>query len=196
MTTGTGADLLAFNQGDGVDTVNASSGQDNTLSVGGGIRYADLKFAKSGNNLELQTSATDKIILKDWYAATTNRSVLTLQMVVEASNDYNASASNAQLNKKVANFNFNTLVNTFDAARTATPTLTTWALSNALTTAFLTSSDTQVLGGDLAYQYGRFGNLANVGSEGAQTVLAASTFGSTQQTLQTNPALGAGTRLS
>jgi hypothetical protein len=62
--------------------------------------------------------------------------------------------------------------------------LTSWALTNALLSFHLGGSDTAALGGDLAYQHGRFGNLANVGTVGAQNVLAGSGFGSATQTFQ------------
>ena len=45
-------------------------------------------------------------------------------------------------------------------------------------------SDTAALGGDLAYQYGRYGSLANVGLVGAQNVLGNAQFGVQAQTLQ------------
>ena len=80
--------------------------------------------------------------------------------------------------------NFAGLVTAFDQARTATPTLTSWALTNALTTYHLGGSDTAALGGDLAYQYGKNGNLSNVSFTPAQTILGNAQFGSVAQTLQ------------
>ena len=54
LTTGAGDDLLLFNRGDGQDTLaTGDSGQD-TLSLGGGVRYADLSFTKSSNDLVLK----------------------------------------------------------------------------------------------------------------------------------------------
>jgi len=196
ITTSLGSDIIAFNKLDGVDTVVADNTQDNILSIGGGVKYSDLYFAKSGANLELQTNgATNKVILKDWYSTSAaKKSVLTLQMIVEASTDYNASSTDSKYNKKIASFNFKTLVQNFDSALTTTPSLSTWALSNALTSAYLNGSDNQVLGGDLAYQYGRFGSLSNVGYLGAQTVLMSSSFGA-RQTLQSSSALSAGVQL-
>ena len=38
LTLGAGADVIGFNRGDGADTVNATTGADNTLSLGRGIR--------------------------------------------------------------------------------------------------------------------------------------------------------------
>lgn len=45
ITTGTGADIIAFNKGDGQDTIVASTGTDNTISLGGGIQYANLSMS-------------------------------------------------------------------------------------------------------------------------------------------------------
>ena len=187
LNTGAGADILAFNRGDGTDTVAVSTVKDNSVSLGGGIAYADLFFEKSGNNLVLKTAgaaASEGLTFTNWYAAAANRSVLNLQMIVEASAEFDAGSADPLRNKKVAEFNFDGLVNAFDAARAANPALTTWALTDALVSFHLGGSDTAALGGDLAYQQGRFGNLANVGTVGAQNVLAGSGFGSATQTFQ------------
>ena len=187
LNTGAGADILAFNRGDGTDTVAVSTVKDNSVSLGGGIAYADLFFQKSGNNLVLKTAgaaASEGLTFTNWYAAAANRSVLNLQMIVEASAEFDAGSTDPLRNKKVAEFNFDGLVNAFDAARAANPALTTWALTDALVSFHLGGSDTAALGGDLAYQQGRFGNLANVGTVGAQNVLAGSGFGSATQTFQ------------
>ena len=184
IKTGAGADVMVFNRGDGQDIVNASTGADNTLSVGGGIQYADMIFRKNANDLILDVGATEQITLKDWYAATTNKSVVTLQMIEEAAADFNASGTDPLRNRKVETFDFAGLVTAFDQARVAMLTLTSWALTNALTTYHLGGSDTAALGGDLAYQYGKNGNLSNVSFTPAQTILGNSQFGTAAQTLQ------------
>ena len=71
-------------------------------------------------------------------------------------------------NQKVESFNFTGLVSAFDKARAATPTLTTWALTNALLGHQLASSNTAALGGDLAYQYGKTRAFTNIGLAAAQ----------------------------
>ena len=152
ITTGTGADMIAFNRGDGQDVVNASTGADNTISLGWGIQYTDLYFKKNLNDLILDVGATEQITLKDWYLGTTNKSVLNLQMIAEAMADFNATGGDPIRNSKVETFNFASLANSFDLARAATPTLTSWALTNALLTFHNGDSDTAALGGDLAYQ--------------------------------------------
>ena len=182
ITTGSGADLIAFNKGDGADTVAASTTTDNTLSIGGGALYADLVFSKSGSDLILKIGAMDQITFTGYYTSS-NRSVNTLQVVIEGTIDYNAGSTNAMNNKKVETFNFGGLVAAFDAALVANPSLTSWALTNALATKYLSGSDTAALGGDLAYQYNRFGNLANVSYTPALGILGAAGFGTAAQTL-------------
>ncbi len=46
LNTGGGADVIGFNKGDGADVVNASVGSDDTLTLGGGLAYSDLKLYK------------------------------------------------------------------------------------------------------------------------------------------------------
>lgn len=197
LTTGQGADIIAFNKGDGQDTVAVSTTKDNTLSIGGGTNYADMLFQKSGNNLILKVGASDQITFTNYYANTANRSVNKLQVVLEGSTDYNAGSSNAMYNKKIETFDFGGLVAAFDAALVANPSLTSWSLSNALLSQYLTGSDTAALGGDLAYQYGRFGNETNLSFTPALGILSSASFGTATQTLQSLASLQDGSpRLS
>ncbi len=185
LSTGNGADVIAFNAGDGQDSVNPSSGIDNTLSLGGaGLSYASLTFQKSGNALVLNVSATDRITFANWYSGSANRNVLNLQVVAEAMAGFNPTGGNALLDNKVEEFNFQGLVNAFDAARAANPSLTSWALINGLAQFQLAGSDTAALGGDLAYQYGLNGTLAGIGFDKAQDVVTGAGFGTQAQTLR------------
>ena len=183
ITTSTGYDILAFNRGDGVDTVKLSTGQDNTISLGGGIRNTDLAFRKSSNDLIFDTGSGESIVLQGWYASTTNKSVLTLQMIEEASIDFAPGGGNTLTDNKVEQFNFAGLVTQFDQARTANPALTSWALSNALLTFYLGGSDTAAIGGDLAYQYGKTGSLSNIGLAAGQSMLGNAQFGQANQAI-------------
>ncbi|MDI1278941.1 calcium-binding protein, partial [Methylobacter sp.] len=84
ISTGTGADIIAFNRGDGMDIVNGGVGTDNTLSLGGGIRYADLALSKSGNDLIVETGNGDQVTLSAWYNTNANhKSVLNLQVIAD-----------------------------------------------------------------------------------------------------------------
>jgi Ca2+-binding RTX toxin-like protein len=192
VNTGLGADVIAFNRGDGQDVVNASAGADNTLTLGGGIRYADVGLLKSGNDLVVDVGGAEQLTFKDWYLSTSNRSVVSLQMVVDASTDWNAASTDALVNKRVSRFDFAGLVSRFDAARAADPTLTRWAVSGALGAVHLEGSDTAALGGDLGYQYGHSGSLANLSWMPIDSVLASASFGVALQTLQSPATLFAG----
>ena len=183
LTTGAGYDIIAFNRGDGADTVVASTGADNTLSLGGGIRNQDLAFRKSSKNLILNTGSGESITFRNWYSATGNRSVVTLQMIEEAAADFAPGGADPLRDNKVERFNFAGLATQFDQALAAKPALTSWALSNALATFATGGSETDALGGDLAYQYGRYGNLSNVGLGAAQALLGSAQFGQVNQAI-------------
>ncbi len=193
ITTGNGQDVIAFNIGDGQDTVNPSSGLDDTVSLGGaGLDYASLALQKNGNDLVLKVGDTDQLTFSNWYGSTANRTVLNLQVVAEAMAAFDAGSSDPMLNKKVQNFDFQGLVGAFDAARGATPGLNSWALSNGLTQFHLAGSDSEALGGDLAYQYGANGTLAGIGLGKAQEVLTNAQFGAQAQTLHSTASLQEG----
>jgi len=57
-------------------------------------------------------------------------------------------------------------------------------LTNGLAQFHLSGSDTDALGGDLAYQYGENASLAGIGFNKAQDVLASPQFGTQAQTLR------------
>lgn len=183
LTTGQGADIIVFNRGDGQDTVAASTTRDNTVSLGGG-GYADLLFRKNNNDLILQVGASDQITFTGYYSATTNRSVNTLQIVIEGTSDYVPGSGDVMRDNKLETFNFEGLVAAFDQARAANPSLTSWALTNALLVQHLGGSDTAAIGGDLAYRYARFGSIADISFTPATGILGAAGFGTSAQALQ------------
>ena len=88
------------------------------------------------------------------------------------------------LDHRIETFDFNALVSKFDAARASALKTDKWKMMNGLLDAHLAGSDTEAIGGDLAYQYGRNGNLTGIGLAQAQQVLAAPQFGSSAQTLR------------
>jgi hypothetical protein len=181
ISTGAGANVVAFNQGGGTDTVYSDAGASNTLSLGGGIGYGDLSLAKNGDDLVLNAGANDKLVLKDWYAGHDN--VLDLQLVLDATNAFDANSQDPLVNKRVQTFDFRGMVAAFDAAREQTPTLDSWAMTNALLQYHLSGSDDAALGGDLAYWEGKNGSLAGLSLAAAQAVIGAPGFGSEAQAL-------------
>ncbi|HEX9324916.1 MAG TPA: calcium-binding protein, partial [Reyranella sp.] len=183
--TGGGHDIIAFNRGDGFDAVYTSDGvaSDNTLSFGGGIRYSDLSFSKSGRDLIVNAGAGEGIAFKDWYAGE-HHSVLNLQLILDATDQFDASSADPLYNHRVQTFSFLGLVNAFDQAMAQSPGLTSWALTNALLQFHLSGADDAALGGDLAYWYGKNGSLAGISLQAAQQVIGAPGFGSDAQTLR------------
>lgn len=182
-TTAAGNDIILFNKGDGQDTFATGGTGSDTISLGGGITYADLVFTKATNDLVLKVGATDQITFKDWYAATPSKPVANLQMIAEAMADFAAGGSDPLRDQKVEKFNFAGLAGAFDAARAANSGLTSWALTNALTGFQLAGSDTAALGGDLAYQYGKNGTLAGIGVTPALATLSDANLGTAAQIL-------------
>lgn len=181
ITTGTSYDVVLFNKGDGADTINASVGTDNTLSLGGNFAYSDLSLTKSTTDLILKMGTTDQITLKGWYnTAANNKSVLNLQVIAEAMQGFTLGGSDALRNNKVETFNFANLVSAFDAAGATA----NWQLTDArLTAHLLAGSDTSAIGGDIAYQYGKNSSLTGVGLLAAQAVINNASVGQTAQTL-------------
>ncbi|CAG1009602.1 Bifunctional hemolysin/adenylate cyclase [Burkholderiales bacterium] len=194
ITAGSGADVFALNKGDGKDTIVATAGADDTLSLGGGIRYADLGLRRVGNDLVLD-AGVDQVSLKDWYLATGNRRIAQLQFVTDASPDYLSSSADPMRNARVTRFDFAEVVGTFDVALAANPALTRWTVADALAGAFIAGADSAALGGDLAYRYGHGGSLAGIGFDAAASILGDTSFGLAPQTFIAPATLTAGPRL-
>jgi hypothetical protein len=191
LTPGSGRDIIAFNRGDGQDVINASSGADNTLSIGGGIRYADMSLTRTSNDLVLNLGgAGEKITFRDWYAGSLNRSFSNLQVIAEAMSDYNPGSTDTLLNRKIETFDFSGIAADFDRGGARA----NWALTNALLARHLGGSDSAAVGGDLAYGYGRTGSLSGIGYDAAQGLLSNAAFGASAQALQSRESLSAGVR--
>jgi Ca2+-binding RTX toxin-like protein len=184
LVTGAGNDIIAFNRGDGQDSVDTGAGGAKTLSLGGALDYNSLAFKKSSNDLILDAGNSEQVTLKNWYASGNPHSVTKLQVIADAMAAYNAGSSKALVNQRIQQFDFAALVAKFDQARAQNATLTSWNLMNGLLDAHLAGSDTEAMGGDVAYQYGHAGTLAGIGLTPAQTELRAAQFGNQTQALQ------------
>jgi hypothetical protein len=110
--------------------------------------------------------------------------VVNLQIIHDASEEFDATSTDPLYNRKVQTFDFLGLVRTFDAARRETPGVTSWALTNALLQWHLSHSDDEALGGNLAYWYGKNRGLSGLSVQAAQQVLGAPGFGSDAQSLR------------
>lgn len=184
IRTGRGRDVIGFNRGDGADTVYSDREGDNTLSLGGGIRYEDLRFRKSGKDLVLETGGSDSITFKHWYSGQGRTSLLNIQIVTDAMEGFDESSTEPLSASRVNTFDAAGLVAAFDAARASDPYLTSWALSEALAQFHRWGSDDAAIGGDMAYWYGRNRGLGGLSLQSAQQVIGAAGFGSDAQTLR------------
>ncbi|MBI1771826.1 MAG: hypothetical protein HYR68_05690, partial [Burkholderiales bacterium] len=192
---GQGLNVFAFNRGDGADIYKNNKVNGNTISLGKGIKYADLSLSKSGMDLVLNLGQGDSITLKDWYTNQGLRGVDRLQFITEGG-DYDAASTDKTKNSKVEVFDFSKLVQKFDTSLAATPGLNQWAVMTSMLDAHLYGSNTAAIGGDLSYQYGLNGNLTGIGLSIVQTSLAANDFNkNTGQTLHTRPQLETGALL-
>jgi len=201
LKLGGGADIIAFNRGHGADSVAAPTsgaglGETNDTLTLGGVRYADLRLARSGSDLFVKVAGTaDSIKFTGWYSASGDRTMATLQLIVDSTADYNAGSADLLVNRRVVRLNFTSLVNAFDSAYAASPAIGDWAVPVAtLSSAFLAGSDTQAVGGGLAYHYGRDGNLGALDFATGSTVLGDANFATSAQSFGTAPAAG-GVRL-
>ena len=196
ISTGASHNVIAFNKNDGRDTILATPGASDTLSLGGEINYRDLSFSKNGNDLVLNESRKSSVTFKDWYAGAANHDFVTLQIIGQPHGDGHH-AEDAPSGSRINEYDFAKLVAMFDRAAAAHPEDTNqWSLMNGLLNAHLSSSDTAALGGDLAYYYGAHGSLAGMSLSGAQSALQNPQFGQAAQTLHPWDSLHRGATLS
>jgi hypothetical protein len=177
--------VVAFNKGDGVDRLFGRRGQEAVLSLGGGIRYEDLRLSRHGSDLELKTGGGDRIVFEDWYRG--KQSVVTLQVVAEAMRGFAQDGADGLRDDKVETFDFRKLVAAYDDARECQRNLKNWKLMGSLLDAHLGGSDTAAYGGELAYRYGMTGALAAVGWAAARDTVAAPQFGNQMQAFAPAP---------
>jgi hypothetical protein len=171
IDSGTGRNLVAFNRGDGADILSNSGGGRDTISLGGGVRYADLTLAKTGNDLVLNVGEGDSMTIKNWYSGNGAKPVDKLQ-VITVGGDYDASSTDKTRNLKTEAFDFGRLVQQFDAARASDASNAGgWAVMNSLLDAHLQGSNTAALGGDLSFQYATSGDLSGIALTASQASL-------------------------
>ena len=201
VTGDDGNDVVLFNRGDGNDwyySDYSSNGvpldqRTDTVSLGGGISYADLSFERNANDLILHTGSGESIIFEYWFDTSwmDNKAISKLQLVAEAMIGFDPNSSDPLLNKRIQQFDFLGLANQFEAAQAADPTITTWQLAPYLADFSLGGSDTAAIGGDMAYLYGKNGNLNGLSEAELRAQLNDSSFGTASQTL-TKTGLGTG----
>jgi len=200
-----GNDVVLFNCGDGNDWYHSDWSENggpvaeraDTVSLGGGIAYTDLMFERDAwNNLVLHAGNGESITFSGWFDTSVqdNKAISTLQIITEAMAGHDPASADPLLNRRVQQFDFVGLANRFEAALAADPTITTWQLAPHLADFSLGGSDTAAIGGDMAYLYGKNGNLNGLTEAELRAQLTDAAFGAGAQAL-TKLSTGAGSEL-
>ena len=180
--------VVLFNRGDGQDGYELySDGEQRTVSLGGGIAYTDLRFSREGDDLILEIGDTDSMTFYYWFDTYwgDSKTIKTLQIIAEAMPDYNPQSADQLLNKRIQQFDFLALANQFEEAVAADPAITSWELAPHLADAYLAGSDTEALGGEMAYQYGITGSLDQLSATEIRKQLGNAQFGVAAQAIAT-----------
>jgi hypothetical protein len=85
----------------------------------------------------------------------------------------------------MVSFDFEQLANRFDSVRAANPSMTSWAVAGELNNYLKAGSDTQAIGGDLAYRYATTGSYGDLDWMGVRNRMNGMT-GAAWQTLTTS----------
>src|SRR5258706_5491332 len=134
--------VIAFNRGDGNDTVSAIGSM--ALSLGAGIAPADLTLSREGDDLILGLGGADSIRLTRSFEADPQAwPSIVLQMISGAVHTYDLNAVIADFEQALAN----------------DPSLTQLALDGVLQAHPLGVSATDALGGALAWRYATAGSV-------------------------------------
>ena len=189
-----GNDVMLFNRGDGNDLYRSDSSYNDvpvaqrtdTVSLGAGINYADLSFESDGwGNLILHVGNGESIIFDGWFSTWwhDNKAISTLQVITEGMPGYDPNSSDSLMNKRIQQFDFVGLANQFETVLAADPAITTWQLAPHLANFSLGGSGTAAIGGDMAYLYGKNGNLDGMSEAELRAQLNDAAFGTGNQTL-------------
>ncbi|MGH8628534.1 MAG: calcium-binding protein, partial [Gammaproteobacteria bacterium] len=180
----TGYSLLLFNRGDGEDRASVAYDLSDPESYSvysislGGIAYQDLSLSVIPNATEellaLDFGHGDGITFSNWryrtidfpYDATSMWNAL--QVVLP-----NADASSADplLTQQFQRFDLYGIISRFFELRSSDPSLDSWNFAEALPEFYRGGSNDELMGGNIAYEYARFGRLDDVQTEVLQQTL-------------------------
>jgi hypothetical protein len=175
--------LILFNRGDGEDALWVPGGARGRLSLGGGIAYEDVALEESAGSLVVHLGNGERLVLDNWYADPAMQVVEQVQFIAEAMAGYDAGGADSLRDQKIERFDFKAVVAAFDAVR-GEAIAAQWSAMDALLAAHLGGSDTEALGGDLAYRYGLSGSFAEIGKSAAQSIIAEPGFAAAPQALR------------
>ncbi|TND00644.1 MAG: outer membrane adhesin-like protein [Rhodocyclaceae bacterium] len=157
---GGGADVIAFNRGDDADRIQGGNGQNDTLSLGGGIRVSDIRLRKSGKDLVVEIGGGDSLLFADWYRNAGSRTVATLQVAVNTAGTL------------FDRYDFAGLAQKFDTVLAANRRIDSWLPGSDVSRFRLGNATVDVAGGSLAAAYASSGTLNDLRPETVSAALA------------------------
>lgn len=185
-----GRDIFLYNKGDGKDRVgtgnSGSSGADGTISIGG-ASYSDLKFSISDGIVTLDVGRGSTGIAFDPSNPNKNP-VRYLQVVVDSAPAYDSASADPLYNKKIAVFDFVALAEAYLQAKASRQR---WSMLDGLRNSLLWSSDTEALGGALAYQYASQSSIDGIGNDLRRGILNDVVYGISGQSITSESTDGA-----
>ncbi|MGK5060318.1 calcium-binding protein [Janthinobacterium sp. LB2P49] len=158
LYAGDGDDVISFNIGDGNDTI-FSIGGEKTVSLGATTDINKLAFKKDERDLIFIVGEQEKITFKNWYdSSSLNTNIKHLQIFSESKGVSQPAASLGKDSMMI--YDFQGIVNYFNASRHGSEMNDEWKLSQALSENPAQGDLTTLLGGEIAtfYAYGGNGN--------------------------------------
>lgn len=195
LLTGSGADVVVFNRGDGHDRIQfdtPNDGNAQTLSLGGGIRHQDIELQKNGDDLVMHLGGGEFIVFAHWYEITQSKPapISRLQIIADAIDSGDITQGNPDLEGAVQQYDFATMVADFDDARTDDPDLVRWSIVDTLEDSHIASFDVagglEAIGGDLAYHYGMQGDFAGMTVDSVWNITRDEHFGHESQAVNSD----------
>ncbi len=154
--------VIAFNPGDGDDTVYAAGAM--TLSIGGGVQPGDLSLGQDGSDLLLDVAGSGSIRLtRRWEDDPEAWPEITLQLF-----------------GSVHLYDFNAAIDALVAEADGAPAFAL-ALGEVLAANQISFSEGDGLGGAIVWQFATTGSTGGLSNEQLRTVLADPGFGSSAQ---------------
>jgi hypothetical protein len=149
------------------------------ICIGGEALYSNLGFVASGSGLQLKVG-NNSVGLGGWYDTPGEKTISVLQIVIEGTRDYDPDSADPMNNQKIQAFDFLGLVSAFDAARA---TGQKFSVANHLADFRLWGSDTEAIGGAIAYQYARTGTLDALTYDQMRAVISDPAFADSAQSI-------------
>ena len=175
---GAANNVVAYNIGDGRDTVLASSGGINVLSIGGIISYKNINLSHVDDDLIVSFySDSQAVVLKDWCKNGSSPMFPKLQLILDRPD---ASSSDPLVSQKFHEIDFVALVEKFNQIKASDPTIATWDASGTLSAYTLYNGNNACFGGTLAAEYAKTYGL-DVSLVGVLPVVTDTGFAQTMQ---------------